>query len=467
MYEKFVKGVIMNNIVKKNEKYVVEILDNGFEGEEITKIDGFTVFVQGAIKGEKVEILVLKVLTSYAFAKIIKVIEKSPYRIDVDCNTYKRCGGCNLRHIDYKYTLEIKRNAVQSLVSKTLKNDVKVLDTLGMIDPYFYRNKVQYPVGFDKEGKPCFGIFANRTHDIVQIDKCYIQSEKSQEIAKYVFQLWIENDLSIYNEKTRKGLLRHIVIKNGFKTGEFMCVLVINGTNFDNKAKIINSIINKFSVIKTIVLNINTDNTNVIMGKNNVILYGDGIIEDILGDYRFKISPLSFYQVNPIQAEKLYNIAVDYANISKEDIVFDLYCGIGTISLFMSKFAKKIYGIEIVEEAVKAAKENAELNDVRNADFIAGDVELVLDNLINNKGIIPNVVMVDPPRKGLDNNSIQNLLKVKANKIIYISCNPATLVRDLAKLENAYDIVNIKPVDMFPYTSHVECCAMLELKNYQ
>ena len=467
MYEKFVKGVIMNNIVKKNEKYVVEILDNGFEGEGITKIDGFTVFVQGAIKGEKVEILVLKVLTSYAFAKIIKVIEKSPYRIDVDCNTYKRCGGCNLRHIDYKYTLEIKRNAVQSLVSKTLKNDVKVLDTLGMIDPYFYRNKVQYPVGFDKEGKPCFGIFANRTHDIVQIDKCYIQSEKSQEIAKYVFQLWIENDLSIYNEKTRKGLLRHIVIKNGFKTGEFMCVLVINGTNFDNKAKIINSIINKFSVIKTIVLNINTDNTNVIMGKNNVILYGDGIIEDILGDYRFKISPLSFYQVNPIQAEKLYNIAVDYANISKEDIVFDLYCGIGTISLFMSKFAKKIYGIEIVEEAVKAAKENAELNDVRNADFIAGDVELVLDNLINNKGIIPNVVMVDPPRKGLDNNSIQNLLKVKANKIIYISCNPATLVRDLAKLENAYDIVNIKPVDMFPYTSHVECCAMLELKNYQ
>ena len=178
MYEKFVKGVIMNNIVKKNEKYVVEILDNGFEGEGITKIDGFTVFVQGAIKGEKVEILVLKVLTSYAFAKIIKVIEKSPYRIDVDCNTYKRCGGCNLRHIDYKYTLEIKRNAVQSLVSKTLKNDVKVLDTLGMIDPYFYRNKVQYPVGFDKEGKPCFGIFANRTHDIVKIDKCYIQSEK-------------------------------------------------------------------------------------------------------------------------------------------------------------------------------------------------------------------------------------------------------------------------------------------------
>ena len=467
MYEKFVKGVIMNNIVKKNEKYVVEILDNGFEGEGITKIDGFTVFVQGAIKGEKVEILVLKVLTSYAFAKIIKVIEKSPYRIDVDCNTYKRCGGCNLRHIDYKYTLEIKRNAVQSLVSKTLKNDVKVLDTLGMRDPYFYRNKVQYPVGFDKDGKPCFGIFANRTHDIVQIDKCYIQSEKSQEIAKYVFQLWIENDLSIYNEKTRKGLLRHIVIKNGFKTGEFMCVLVINGTDFDNKAKIINSIINKFSMIKTIVLNINTDNTNVIMGKNNVILYGDGIIEDILGDYRFKISPLSFYQVNPIQAEKLYNIAVDYANISKEDIVFDLYCGIGTISLFMSKFAKKIYGIEIVEEAVKAAKENAELNDVRNADFIAGDVELVLDNLINNKGIIPNVVMVDPPRKGLDNNSIQNLLKVKANKIIYISCNPATLVRDLAKLENAYDIVNIKPVDMFPYTSHVEVCALLELKNCQ
>ena len=457
----------MESNIKKNEKYVVEILDNGFEGEGITKINGFTVFVQGALKGEKVEILILKVLTSYAFAKITNIIKKSEHRVEVDCSTFKRCGGCSLRHIDYDYTLEIKRNAVQSLVSKTLKSKIKVLDTLGMENPFFYRNKAQYPVGFDKEGKPCFGIFANRSHDIIQIDKCFIQNEKSQEIAKYIFDLWIKNKLSIYNENTRNGLLRHIVIKNGLKTGQFMCVLVINGQSFSKENVIVNKIINKFPMIETVVVNINTDNTNVIMGESNRVLYGNGYIEDKLGDFKFKISTLSFYQVNPIQAEKLYNIAVEATNISKEDIVFDLYSGIGTISLFMSKFAKEVYGVEIVEEAVKAAKENADLNGVRNTRFIAGDVEVVLDDLLNNKKVVPNVIMVDPPRKGLDNKTIENILKVSPSKVVYISCNPATLVRDLAKLEDIYEIKSIKPVDMFSYTSHVEVCALLELKNCQ
>ena len=457
----------MESNIKKNEKYVVEILDNGFEGEGITKINGFTVFVQGALKGEKVEILILKVLTSYAFAKITNIIKKSEHRVEVDCSTFKRCGGCSLRHIDYDYTLEIKRNAVQSLVSKTLKSKIKVLDTLGMENPFFYRNKAQYPVGFDKEGKPCFGIFANRSHDIIQIDKCFIQNEKSQEIAKYIFDLWIKNKLSIYNENTRNGLLRHIVIKNGLKTGQFMCVLVINGQSFSKENVIVNEIINKFPMIETVVVNINTDNTNVIMGKSNRVLYGNGYIEDKLGDFKFKISPLSFYQVNPIQAEKLYNIALEAANISKEDIVFDLYCGIGTISLLMSKFAKKVYGIEIVEQAVEDAIENAKMNNINNTEFIVGDVEKILDNLINVKKIIPDIIMVDPPRKGLDNVSIQNILGIKPRKLIYISCNPATLIRDLKELEQFYDITTIKPVDMFPFTNHVEACALLEIKNYQ
>ena len=457
----------MESNIKKNEKYVVEILDNGFEGEGITKINGFTVFVQGALKGEKVEILILKVLTSYAFAKITNIIKKSEHRVEVDCSTFKRCGGCSLRHIDYDYTLEIKRNAVQSLVSKTLKSEIKVLDTLGMENPFFYRNKAQYPVGFDKEGKPCFGIFANRSHDIIQIDKCFIQNEKSQEIAKYIFDLWIKNKLSIYNENTRNGLLRHIVIKNGLKTGQFMCVLVINGQSFSKENVIVNEIINKFPMIETVVVNINTDNTNVIMGKSNKVLYGNGYIEDKLGDFKFKISPLSFYQINPIQAEKLYNIALEAANISKEDIVFDLYCGIGTISLLMSKFAKKVYGIEIVEQAVEDAIENAKMNNINNTEFIVGDVEKILDNLINVKKIIPDIIMVDPPRKGLDNVSIQNILGIKPRKLIYISCNPATLVRDLKELEQFYDITTIKPVDMFPFTNHVEVCALLEIKNYQ
>ena len=457
----------MESNIKKNEKYVVEILDNGFEGEGITKINGFTVFAQGALKGEKVEILILKVLTSYAFAKITNIIKKSEHRVEVDCSTFKRCGGCSLRHIDYDYTLEIKRNAVQSLVSKTLKSEIKVLDTLGMENPFFYRNKAQYPVGFDKEGKQCFGIFANRSHDIIQIDKCFIQNEKSQEIAKYIFDLWIKNKLSIYNENTRNGLLRHIVIKNGLKTGQFMCVLVINGQSFSKENVIVNEIINKFPMIETVVVNINTDNTNVIMGKSNRVLYGNGYIEDKLGDFKFKISPLSFYQVNPIQAEKLYNIAVESTNISSEDVVFDLYCGIGTISLFMAKYAKKVYGIEIVEQAVEDAIENAKMNNINNTEFIVGDVEKILDNLINVKKIIPDIIMVDPPRKGLDNVSIQNILGIKPRKLIYISCNPATLVRDLKELEQFYDITTTKPVDMFPFTNHVECCAVLELKNCQ
>ena len=453
-------------MLKKNEKYIVEILDNGFEGEGITKIDNFTVFVQGAIKGEKVEILILKVLTSYAFAKVVNIIKKSKHRLEEnDCNTFKRCGGCSLRHIDYNYTLEIKRNAVQALVSKNLKSEVEVLDTLGMESPYFYRNKAQYPVGFDKEGNPCFGIFANRTHDIIQIDKCFIQNEKSQEIARYIFNLWVKNNLSIYNENTRKGLLRHIVIKNGLKTGQFMCVLVINGKNFLKENVIVNEIINKFPMIETIVVNINTENTNVIMGKENRTIYGNGYIEDKLGDFKFKISPLSFYQVNPIQAEKLYNIAVESANITSKDIVFDLYCGIGTISLFMAKYAKKVYGIEIVEQAVKDAIENAKMNNIKNTEFIVGDVEKVLDNLIKTRKIIPDVVMVDPPRKGLDKTTIQNILNIKPRKLIYISCNPATLVRDLKELEQFYDIKTIKPIDMFPYTSHVECVVAMILKE--
>lgn len=451
--------------VEKNKEYIVKIIDNGFEGEGIAKIDNFTIFVSGAIKGETVKILILKVLSSHAYGKILEFIEKADSRQSEDCETYKRCGGCNLRHIKYEDTLKIKQNAVQSLVNKTLKNKIEVKETIGMENPLYYRNKAQYPIGLNKENEPIMGVFAQRTHEIIPINKCFIQSPISEEIAKYIVEFIKENKISVYNEKTGKGLFRHIVIKVGIKTNEIMCILVINGNKIPKENLLVSNLTHKYPNIKTIVKNINTKNTNVILGNENNIIFGDGYIKDILGDYTFKISPLSFYQVNPVQAEKLYNIGVEAAKITKNDVVFDLYCGIGTISLFMAKFAKKVYGVEIVEQAIIDANENARLNDVNNVEFIAGDTEFILDELINCKNIIPNVVMVDPPRKGLDNNSIDNILKIRPNRFVYISCNPATLARDLAKFEDVYDIVEIQPVDMFPFTSHIETVTLLTLKN--
>jgi 23S rRNA (uracil1939-C5)-methyltransferase len=455
----------MNMQVEKNKEYIVDIIDNGFQGEGIAKIDGFTIFIPNAIKGEKIKILIVKVLASHAFGKIIEIIKQSDHREESDCTTYKRCGGCSLRHIKYNETLKIKQNAVQSLVNKTLENKLKVEETLGMDKPYHYRNKAQYPIGLNKEGKPVIGVFANRTHEIIPIETCYIQNKQSEEIAKYIFNFLVNHKIKVYDEKSGKGLVRHIVTKIGIKTNEVMCIIVINGNELPYEDILVNELTHKFENIKSIIKNINTKNTNVILGNENINLYGNGYIKDILGDFIFKISPMSFYQVNPVQAEKLYNIGVELADINKNDIVFDLYCGIGTISLFMSKFAKEVYGVEIVDEAIVAAKENACINNVTNTKFIAGDVEKVLDDLVNVKKIIPDIIMLDPPRRGLDNTSIENIRKVSPKKVVYISCNPATLVRDLAKLEDIYNIKSIKPVDMFPFTSSVECCAVLELKN--
>ena len=451
--------------VEKNKEYVVDIIDNGFEGEGIAKIDNFTIFIPNAIKGEKIKILIVKVLSSYAFGKIIEIISPSEYRVESDCATYQRCGGCGLRHIQYEETLKMKQNAVQSLVNKTLKDKIEVQPVLGMQNPYHYRNKAQYPIGTDKKGQPVMGVFANRTHEIIPIHTCFIQNQKTEEIAKFIFNYIVKNKISIYDEKTGKGLMRHMVTKIGIKTNEIMCILVINGKEIPKEKELVAEVINHFPEVKTIVKNINAKNTNVILGKENINLYGKGYIEDRLGEYTFKISPLSFYQVNPIQAERLYQIGIEMAEITKHDTVFDLYCGIGTISLFMSKYARKVYGIEIVEEAIDMAKENAKLNQVNNVEFIAGDVEETLDKLIHIEKIIPDIVMVDPPRKGLDNKSIENILSIKPKRVVYISCNPATLVRDLAKLEDLYEVKSIKPVDMFPFTSHVECVSVLNLKK--
>ena len=451
--------------ISKNEEYEVEIIDNGYNGEGIAKIDGFTVFVPNAIKGEVVKILIVKVLSSHAFGKILEIEKKSKFRQEIDCATYKRCGGCDLRHIKYEQTLKMKQNAVQALVNKTLKNKIEVKETLGMENPFFYRNKAQYPVGVNKDRKPIIGVFANRTHEVIPIKNCLIQNPKSEAIAKFILEFIKEKNISIYNEKIGKGFFRHIVIKVGIKTNEIMCIFVINGKKFPYEEELVEKLKQNYPEIKTIVKNINMKNTNVILGQENINLYGNGYIEDVLGEYKFKISPLSFYQVNPKQAEKLYNLGIEMAKVSKEDTVFDLYCGIGTISLFIAKYAKKVYGVEIVEQAIKDAKQNAKINNIENVQFIAGDTKIVLEDLIYKKGIIADIVIFDPPRKGLDNNSINNILKIKPKKIVYISCNPATLIRDLALFEKLYEVKTIIPVDMFPFTKHVECVCVLVLKE--
>lgn len=446
--------------VKKNDELIVDVIDYGANGEGIAKINGYTIFVLGAIKGEKCKIHILKVLKTHAFAKVIQLIEKSSKRVEPDCSTFNRCGGCDLRHIAYSETLKIKQEKVQNLVNKMLKNKVKVNETVGMENPTFYRNKAIYPVTQDKK----VGIFAKRSHNIIPINECKIQTKISQEISKYILDNWKD---SIYEEETGKGLLRNIMVREGFKTDEIMLVLVQNGEKnvFETNSKLkIENVIKEFPKIKTIVINVNTEKTNVVLSRKNIIVYGDGTITDRLGDYEFKISPNSFYQVNPVQTEKLYNLAIEGAKLKRDDILCDLYCGIGTIGIFASKYVGKVYGVEIIEEAIKDAKQNAEINNVDNIEFIQGVVEVAFNKMLDN-GVKPSVVIVDPPRKGLDSKTVQNLCNLKLDRLVYVSCNPATLMRDLQVLEDVYKIDSITPVDNFCYSSHIECVAVLEIKE--
>lgn len=451
--------------LKKGVEHIVDIIDNGIDGEGIAKIDNFTIFVPQTVKGEKVRILILKVNKSYAFAKPIEILEKAIQRVAEDCETYKRCGGCSLRFLDYEATLDIKEDIVRNCLRKSLGRVPQVNKTLGMGNPYNYRNKLQYPLGLDKNGEPAMGVYAKRSHEIIPVQKCLIQNELSEQIAKDTFEFIKENEISVYNEKDLTGTMRHIVIRLGVITGEIMIILVVNDKNFKKEAEFTKYITKKYPKIKTIIMNQNPKNTNVILGRENETIYGPGYIYDILGDYKFKISPLSFYQTNPTQTEALYEKGLEYAGLTGEETILDLYCGIGTIGIFAAKKAKKVYGIEIIENAIKDAKENAMLNDIQNAEFYCGDVEEVLPQIIERNKLKPETVFVDPPRKGLDNKTIETLLKLKSKKIIYISCNPATFARDVALLEEQYEIVEVTPVDMFPFTSGIECVAILIKKE--
>ena len=379
------------------------------------------------------------------------------------CRIQNKCGGCKYSTDKYKEQLKIKTKTVQELINKLDKN-VKVKQTIGMDNPYNYRNKGKFVFGFDKDRNPVMGFFKEGTHQILPFKDCAIQNETINKVALYAYELIKKYEIRIYNEDTGKGFLRHLIVKYGIQSKEIMLIFVTTNEKMYKREEIIKELLNKFPNIKTIVQNINEKQTNAILGIKNYNLYGNGYIVDYLNGYKFKISPLSFYQVNPIQTEKLYNKAIELANLKGNEVVYDLYSGIGTISICISSKAKKVYGIEVVTDAVKDAKRNAEINKIKNVEFVSGKVEKILPKLcrIWNKA---EVVVVDPPRNGLDIKALETLKQIKSQKIIYISCNPETLVDDLKKLNKNYKIKEIQPFDMFPFTEHVECVAVLELKE--
>lgn len=451
--------------MKKNEEYIVEILDNGFQGEGIAKIDGQVIFVPQAIKGEKVKIKILKVTTKVCYAKLLEILEKSEHRINEDCETYTQCGGCNLRHMDYAYTMELKKNGVENTLKKALGREIKVNEIISMAQPFYYRNKLLYPVGVSEKGETVMGVFAERSHRIVPVLDCKIQDRLAQKIAKDILEFAKINGISGYDEKKLSGVLRHVVIRIGKKTNEVMVTLVVNTLELPKEKELVAFLVTRYKEIKTIVKNLNHKNTNVIFGRKNEILFGDGYITDILLGKKFKISNLSFYQVNPIQTEKLYAKAIEYADLTGNETVLDLYCGIGSIGICCSDRVKKLLGIETIPEAIENAKENAVLNGVKNSEFFVGNVEETLPELLKQRKLVVDCVFVDPPRKGCDRAALESLLQIKAKKIVYVSCNPATLGRDLKVLEEKYEVGKVAVCDMFGWTSHVECVAVLQIKQ--
>lgn len=452
-------------MVEKNKEYIFDIISQGYEGEGIAKIDNkYPIFIEGALKGEKVKVRIVKVNKNFAYGKLMEVLEASEERVNPPCAIYKRCGGCKLQHASYKAQLDFKWDRVKDCVSKIGKLDPSIVKyPLGMENPWRYRNKVQLPIGLIN-GEVKIGFFAPRSHDIIDMESCLIQDEIGDKVVKLTRE-WIEKfNIRPYNvdgEYDEKGIVRHIMIRRGFTTNEVMVVLVTNGENLPHKEEFVDLMVKNIPGIKSVIQNINSKKTNVILGLESKTLWGEDTISDYIGDFRFNISPLSFFQVNPTQTEVLYGKALEYANLTGNEEVFDAYCGTGTITLFLSQKAKKVYGVEIIPQAIDNAWINAKENKVDNVEFFVGESEVVIPDLIN-KGVKADVVVVDPPRKGCDKKLLDAITNIDAKKIVYVSCDPSTLGRDLKVLEeNGYKTLEVQPVDMFPNTAHIENVALL------
>lgn len=455
----------MINLIEKNKEYILDIVSQGYEGEGIAKInDTFPIFIEGALKGERVNVRIVKSKKNFAYGKLLEVIEPSLERCEAKCSIHKRCGGCKLQHSTYKEQLNFKFERVKDCITKIGKLDESIVQfPLGMDEPWRYRNKVQLPIGM-VNGELKIGFFAPRSHEIIDMETCLIQDEIADKVVG-ITRSWIKkNNIKPYNidgKYDETGILRHIMIRRGFTTNEVMVVLVTNGSKLPNKDEFISLITENIPGIKSIVQNINSKPTNVILGQECITLWGELTISDYIGEFKFNISPLSFFQVNPIQTEVLYNKALEYAGLTGDETLFDAYCGTGTITLFLSQKAKKVYGVEIIPQAIENANINAKENNVNNVEFFVGESEVVIPDLIN-KGIKADVVVVDPPRKGCDVKLLNAITNIDAKKIVYVSCDPSTLARDLAILDgNGYKTVKIQPVDMFPHTAHIENVALL------
>lgn len=451
------------NMFHKNDQIEIEILDIGENGEGIGKVDGYTIFVHEGIPGDIADVKILKVKKQYAIGKVTSLIKASPFRVKPECSIAKLCGGCQVQDISYDEQLRIKRGIVESSIERIGGfKDVKVNEVIGMDNPRAYRNKSQYPVKRD-DGKILIGFYKQRTHEVVDAENCMVQHDVVNEMMVSLRKLLNDCQISIYDEEKHKGFLRHVVVRISHKTEDMMLIFVTNKgyeVNYDQLLEISTELSKEFPQIKSFIQNINSSKGNRIMGNENHTILGDDKIVDYIKDLTFEISPLSFLQVNPVQTEVLYDTALNMLNVTKEDTVIDIYCGIGTISLFLAKHAKKVYGVESVNEAIEDARKNAINNKIDNAEFIAGRAEDVIPKLLKN-GTKADIVVLDPPRKGCEEIVLQSLLEMAPKRICYISCKASTLARDLKILSVNYKIEEVQPVDLFPYTTHIETVVLL------
>ena len=460
--------------MQKNDLVTVAIEDIGVGGEGIGKVDGYTLFIKDAIIGDVVEAKIVKAKKNYGYARLMNIVTPSENRVEKPaCPMARRCGGCQIQEMKYGAQLSFKEGKVRGNLERIGEVPTELLDKVmqpivGMEEPFHYRNKAQFPIGTDKEGHIITGFYAGRTHSIIPNTDCTLGVAVNQKILEIILHFMENNHISAYDEEKHKGLVRHVLIRYGFKTDEIMVCLVMNGEKLPHAEKLVDKLC-EISGMTSITISVNKAKTNVIMGNEIKLLWGQTYITDYIGNVKYQISPLSFYQVNPVQTEKLYGLALDYADLNGNETVWDLYCGIGTISLFLAQNAKQVYGVEIVPQAIDDARNNAKINDITNAEFYVGKAEEVLPEYYREyqeshggETAHADVIVVDPPRKGCEESLLQTIVDMQPEKVVYVSCDSATLARDVKFLrESGYELKKITPVDQFPNTVHVETVVLL------